>query len=52
MEKLKKQEAFKRATEAFGEWKTWGRAQHLAYGLIRGVPYPVDGALRERQPPP
>jgi hypothetical protein len=39
MEKLKKQEAFSRAVEAFGDWRTWGRAQHVAYGLIRGVPY-------------
>lgn len=39
MEKLKKTEAFKRALAAFGSWKTWGRAEHLAYGLIRGVPY-------------
>jgi hypothetical protein len=39
MEKLKKTEAFARATAAFGEWRSWGRAQHLAYGLIRGVPY-------------
>jgi hypothetical protein len=39
MEQLKKHEAFKRAVAAFGEWRAWGRAQHLAYGLIRGVPY-------------
>lgn len=36
---LKKKEAFAAALKAFGPWHTWGRAQHLAYGLIRGVPY-------------
>lgn len=41
MEKVKKKEAFKRAIAAFGEWRSWGRAEHLAYGLIRGVPYAV-----------
>lgn len=39
MEKIKKSEAFKRAVAAFGEWRTWTRSQHIAYGLIRGVPY-------------
>jgi hypothetical protein len=39
MEKLKKFEAFNRAQAAFGPWSTWRRSQHVAYGLIRGVPY-------------
>lgn len=39
MEILKKYEAFARAVEAFGDWRTWGRNEHIAYGLIRGVPY-------------
>lgn len=39
MEKLKKSEAFIRATQVFGAWGTWSRWEHLAYGLIRGVPY-------------
>lgn len=39
MEKIKKYEAFTRAVAAFGEWRTWNRWQHIAYGLIRGVPY-------------
>lgn len=39
MEILKRSEAFKRAVSAFGPWNTWSRANHLAYGLIRGVPY-------------
>lgn len=43
MVKLKKYEAFKRAVVAFGHpsEQRWGRAQYLAYGLIRGVPYAV-----------
>lgn len=36
---LKRFEAFERAVKAFGPWNTWGRANHLAYGLVRGVPY-------------
>lgn len=40
MEILKKYEAFARAVEAFGDWRTWGRNEHIAYGLIRGVPHP------------
>lgn len=39
MEKLSKKEAFSRAIEAFGPWNTWDRSDHIAYGLIRGVPY-------------
>lgn len=39
MEKIKKYEAFTRAVAAFGEWRTWNRWHHIAYGLIRGVPY-------------
>jgi hypothetical protein len=39
VEIIKKKEAFKRAIAAFGPWNTWGRAHHLAYGLIRGVAY-------------
>lgn len=34
---MKKIAAFKKMTETFGPWKTWGRAEHLAYGLLRGV---------------
>lgn len=37
MKTMKKIAAFKKMTEMFGPWKTWGRAEHLAYGLIRGV---------------
>lgn len=39
MEKLNKYEAFTRAVAAFGAWRTWSRSEHVAYGLIRGVPY-------------
>lgn len=39
MEKLKKFEAFSRAQALFGPWRTWHRSQHVAYGLVRGVPY-------------
>lgn len=39
MEKLKRHEAYDRAVAAFGEWRTWNRSEHIAYGLIRGVPY-------------
>ncbi len=39
MEKIKKFEAFQRAQAAFGPWRTWHRSQHVAYGLVRGVPY-------------
>lgn len=39
MLKLKKQVAFELMVKSFGPWNTWGRAQHLAYGLIRGVEY-------------
>lgn len=37
MKTMKKTAAFKKMTETFGPWKTWSRADHLAYGLIRGV---------------
>lgn len=37
MKTMKKIAAFKLMTEKFGAWKTWSRAEHLAYGLIRGV---------------
>lgn len=37
MKTMKKIAAFKKMTELFGPWKTWGRAEHLAYGLVRGV---------------
>lgn len=37
MKTMKKLAAFKKMTEVFGPWNTWGRSQHLAYGLIRGV---------------
>lgn len=43
MEKLKKKEAFCRAVAAFGEWRTWSRADHIAYGLVRG-----NGEMLER----
>lgn len=36
---IKKFEAFQRAIKAFGPWATWGRLEHLAYGLVRGVAY-------------
>jgi len=36
---IKKYEAFQRAIKAFGPWATWGRLDHLAYGLVRGVAY-------------
>lgn len=36
---LKKKEAFKLMIELFGPWKTWERHHHVAYGLIRQVPY-------------
>jgi len=39
MLKMKKYEAFAKMTKLFGPWNTWGRAEHLAYGLVRGVPY-------------
>lgn len=39
MHTLKRSEAFARAQKVFGPWNTWSRAQHLAYGLIRGVEY-------------
>ncbi len=37
MKTMKKTAAFKLMTEMFGQWNTWGRAEHLAYGLLRGV---------------
>ncbi len=39
MLKMKKYEAFAKMTKLFGAWNTWGRAEHIAYGLVRGVPY-------------
>lgn len=39
MKTMKKSEAFEKMVELFGEWRTWGRAEHIAYGLIRGIPY-------------
>jgi hypothetical protein len=39
MQTMKKKEAFARALKVFGPWNTWRRDQHLAYGLIRGIPY-------------
>lgn len=36
---IKKFEAFQRAIKAFGPWNTWGRLEHLAYGIVRGVAY-------------
>ena len=39
MERLKKREAFERAVKAFGPWRSWGRAQHVAYGIARGTSY-------------
>jgi hypothetical protein len=39
MKKIKKIVAFKKMTEMFGPWKTWSRAVHLTYGLIRGIAY-------------
>lgn len=37
MKTMKKIAAFKKMTETFGPWKTWSRADHLAYGLVRGI---------------
>ena len=37
MKTMKKIAAFKLMIEKFGPWNTWSRAEHLAYGLIRGV---------------
>lgn len=39
MNTMKRNEAFARALKAFGPWNTWSRAEHLAYGLVRGTPY-------------
>lgn len=39
MLKLKKKVAFELMVKFFGPWNTWGRAQHIAYGLVRGVEY-------------
>ncbi len=39
MLKMKKYEAFAKMTKLFGPWNTWSRAEHIAYGLARGVPY-------------
>jgi hypothetical protein len=39
MLKLSKKVAFGLMIKHFGPWKTWDRAAHIAYGLIRGVPY-------------
>jgi len=39
MKTMKKTVAFEKMVEMFGPWKTWGREEHLAYGLIRGVEY-------------
>ena len=39
MLKMKRYEAFEKMTKQCGPWNTWGRAEHIAYGLVRGVPY-------------
>ncbi len=39
MLKMKRYEAFAKMTKLAGPWNTWGRAEHIAYGLVRGVPY-------------
>lgn len=39
MNTLKKRDAYRFMVENYGPWKTWGRFQHLAYGLMRGVAY-------------
>ncbi len=39
MLKMKKYEAFAKMTKLCGPWNMWGRAEHIAYGLVRGVPY-------------
>lgn len=39
MLKLKKIDAFKLACDKFGPWESWGRSEHLAYGIMRGIPY-------------
>lgn len=39
MNTFKKSYAFAAVVKAFGPWNTWGRREHLVYGLIRGVEY-------------
>ena len=39
MLKLKKKQAYELMVNYFGPWYSWGRAQHLAYGLARGIHY-------------
>lgn len=39
MQIMKKYQARAAALAAFGPFNTWGRAEHLAYGLVRGVAY-------------
>ena len=39
MIKMNRSEAFSRLTALYGKWNTWDRSIHLAYGLLRGVPY-------------
>lgn len=36
---LKRRKAFELMIANFGPWNTWGRGEHLAYGLLRGVEY-------------
>lgn len=36
---MKKRLARESVERCCGPWKGWGRAQHLAYGLLRGVAY-------------
>ncbi len=39
MKTLKRKEAYEFMVKNYGPWVSWGRFQHLAYGLMRGVPY-------------
>ncbi len=39
MIKLNKKVAFKRMVNLCGNWNTWSRNEHIAYGLIRGIDY-------------
>ena len=51
MVKLNKKIAFERMIANFGPWSGWGRAQHLAYGLVRGVEYSHMEKYANDRPP-
>jgi hypothetical protein len=48
---MKRKNAFELMLKNFGPWKTWGRVQHLAYGLLRGVPYSKMERCSNDNPP-